>query len=95
VFQVIKVTIGRCIPDLSYLEEEIQDTFNGRVLRLFELVKKLGKINRYEAYSILNWTPGIYDRVHPAFVARHSLQIIYDKKTKNYIYSPTIQEKLI
>jgi len=87
--------LGRCIPNMSYLEEEVQDTFNGRILRLFELVKKYGKINRYEAYSILNWTPGIFDRVHPAFVARHSSQIIYDKKTKNYIYSPSIQEKLI
>ena len=94
-FRVIKVSIGRCIPDLSYLEEEIQDTFNGRVLRLFELVKQEKKINRYEAYSVLNWTPGVYDRIHPAFLARHSTEIIYDKKTKNYIYSPTIQEKLI
>jgi len=87
--------MGRCIPNLSYLEEEIQESFNGRILRLFELVKKLEKVNRYEAYSIFNWTPGIYDRVHPAFVARHSSQIIYDKKTKNYLYSDRIQEKLI
>jgi len=78
---------------LSYLEEDIQDTFNGRMLRLFELVKKNKKINRYEAYSIFNWTPGIYDRIHPAFVARHSSEIIY--KNQNYIYSPSIQEKLI
>lgn len=87
--------MGRCVPNLSYLEEEIQETFNGRILRLFELVKQQKKINRYEAYSIFNWTPGIYDRVHPAFIARHSSEIIYDKKTKNYIYSPSIQEKLI
>jgi len=80
---------------LSYLEEEIQETFNGRLLRLYELVKKYEKIDRYEAYSILNWTPGIYDRIHPAFMARHSSEIIYDRKKHNYIYSPTIQEKLI
>jgi len=92
-FKVIKVSTGRCVPNLSYLEEEIQETFNGRILRLFELVKKYKKINRYEAYSILNWTPGVYDRIHPAFVARHSSQIIYKKQY--YIYIPSIQEKLI
>jgi len=91
-FKIIKVSIGRCI-NLSYLEEDIQDTFNGRMLRLFELVKKNKKINRYEAYSVFNWTPGIYDRIHPAFVARHSTEIIY--KNQNYVYSPSIQEKLL
>jgi len=87
--------MGWCIPNLSYLQEEYMDSFNGRILRLFEIVKEKEKINRYEAYSIFNWTPGIYDRVHPAFIARHSSEIIYDKKTKDYIYSPSIQEKLI
>jgi len=91
-FRVIKVSIGRCI-SLSYLEEDVLDTFNGRILRLFELVKKYEKINRYEAYSILNWTPGVYDRIHPAFLARHSSIIKYKKQ--KYIYNPSIQEKLI
>lgn len=86
--------MGRCI-NLSYLEERVVETLNGRILRLLELVKEKKKINRYEAYAILDWTPGIYERVHPAFIARHCSLIIYDPKTKNYIYSPTIQEKLI
>lgn len=94
-FRVIKVSIGRCILNLSYLEDEIQGTLNGRILRLLELVREKKKINRYETYAILDWTPGIYERVHPAFIARHRSLIIYDPKTKNYIYSPTIQEKLI
>jgi len=93
-FRVIKVSIGRCI-SLSYLEEDIEDTFQTRILRLYDLVKKLGKVNRFEAYSDFGWGPGIFERIHPAFIARHSSQIIYDKKKQTYIYSPSIQEKLI
>jgi len=78
---------------MSFLKEELHESFNGRILRLYELVMRDKKINRYEAYSILNWSPGVYDRIHPAFLARHSSEIIY--KNQNYIYIPSIQEKLI
>jgi len=94
-FKVIKVSLGRCLLNLSYLEERILETANGRILRLLELVKERKKINRYEAYAIFDWTPGIYERVHPAFISRHSSLIIYENKTKDYVYTDSIQEKLI
>jgi len=78
---------------MSFLKTEKNESFNERNLRLFMLIKEKKSINRYEAYNLLNWTPGIYDRIHPYFIARHSSEIIY--KNQNYIYSPTIQEKLI
>jgi len=78
---------------MSFLKEEKHESFNERNMRLYLLIKEKKSINRYEAYNLLGWTPGIYDRVHPYFIARHSTEIIY--KNQNYIYSPSIQEKLI
>ena len=84
-----------CLVKMNFTQEfEIHETANERTLRLLELVKEEGKINRYEAYSLLGWTPGIYERVHPAFISKHYPTIIYDGKTKNYIHSASIQEKI-
>jgi len=81
---------------MSFTQEfEKHESANERILRLLNLVKEEEKINRYEAYSILGWTPGVYERVHPAFISRHYPTIIYDPKTKNYIHSASIQEKII
>jgi len=81
---------------MDYTQEfEKYESANERTLRLLELVKEEGKINRYEAYSILGWSPGVYERVHPAFISKHYPEIIYNRKTKDYIYSASIQEKII
>lgn len=87
--------LGLCLVKMNFTQEfEIHETANERTLRLLELVKEEGKINRYEAYSLLGWTPGIYERVHPAFISKHYPAVIYDRKTKNYIFSASIQEKI-
>jgi len=79
---------------MSELEFEKHETFNERNLRLLMLVKEKKVINRYEAYNLLNWTPGVYDRIHPYFIARHD-DVVYDSRKQNYVYTESIQEKLI
>ena len=94
-FTIKKLLLGSCLVKMSFTQLEKHESSNERILRLLKLVQEEGKINRYEAYSLLGWTPGIYERVHPAFISRHYPAVIYDKKTRNYIFSVSVQEKII
>jgi len=71
----------------------VKEKVNQRQSDLYHLVKKKGRINKFEAYQTLGLTPGVYERLHSPFIARFNLSIIYDKKTKDYIDTTVIQKE--
>ena len=90
--------MGRGINKLNLLECKPIAKDSKRFIDLYQIVTQKGRVNRFEAYSTLGYTPGVYERMHPAFLARNSPRIIYDKKTKDYIdtnITQKAQEKLI
>jgi len=85
--------------DIKFAERAVTkktaaETMRDRYLDLYTLVTEKGRVNRFEAYATLGFnTPGVYERLHPPFVARYGPRIIYDKKTKDYIDTTVIQKE--
>ena len=101
--KLIKFPLGRGISKLNFLDYKFEKEAEKRkphkqknaenFIKLFELVTQKCSINRFEAYATLGFTPGVYERIHPAFIERYKPRIIYNKKTKCYVDTISVQNE--